>query len=85
MDRDTVIALAREAGLWDFFAKYTHVVAGKNAQPENLVWSDLERFAALVAAHEREECAKVCDKRSDDDKWDGHYAHQCAAAIRSKT
>jgi hypothetical protein len=23
--------------------------------------TDLERFAALIAAHEREECAKVCD------------------------
>lgn len=33
---------------------------------------------------ERESCAKVCDKRSDDDKWEGHYAHQCAAAIRSR-
>ena len=25
------------------------------------VWDELERFAELVAAHEREECAKVCD------------------------
>jgi hypothetical protein len=27
-----------------------------------LHWPDLKRFADLVAAHEREECAKVADK-----------------------
>jgi hypothetical protein len=25
---------------------------------------DIEHFAALVAAHEREECAKVCDEKA---------------------
>jgi hypothetical protein len=31
---------------------------------------DAERFAALVAAHEREECAKICDgQRRFDTKW----------------
>jgi hypothetical protein len=43
---------------------------------------DLERFAALVAAHEREECAKVCDARyiclGDIE------ARACAAAIRAR-
>jgi len=32
-------------------------------------WGDeihLERFAALVAAHEREACAKVCEKLRDE-------------------
>ena len=56
MDRDIVIALAREAGCKPF------------RSPEH--WDDvqvfatpdvLERFAALVAAHEREECAKAID------------------------
>ena len=28
--------------------------------------SQLEAFAALVAAHEREECAKVCDNQTDE-------------------
>lgn len=47
---DDIIRMAREAeipGSWD------------------LNWFDpyLERFAALVAAHEREECAKLCDYR----------------------
>lgn len=31
----------------------------------DIAWADsLQRFAALVAAHEREECAKVCDEAS---------------------
>lgn len=46
MDRDTVIALAREAGY--IGVQFTSI-------------STLERFAALVAAHEREECAKAID------------------------
>ena len=42
----------------------------------------LERFAALVAAHEREECAKVCEDEGKriDASW-----MSCANAIRSKT
>ena len=44
MTKDDVIRMAREAGL------FTH----KEVQPE------LERFANLVAAAEREACAKLC-------------------------
>lgn len=68
MDRDTIIRLAEEAGLEPRLWNHTDA---------------FERFAALVAAHEREECAKVCD-----DYNDGRYANTadlCAAAIRSRT
>lgn len=44
MDRDTVIALAREAGY--IGVQFTSI-------------STLERFAALVAAHERKEIADI--------------------------
>jgi hypothetical protein len=58
--------MAREAGLDDFFCR-------------DLM---LERFAALVAAAEREACAKVCDeiggRDSDSHAWDA------AAAIRAR-
>ena len=47
MTKDEIIRMAREAGL------FTH----KEVQPE------LERFAKLVAAAEREACAKVCEER----------------------
>ena len=56
MDRDTVIALAREAGL----------IATRRYGPID----EYERFAALVAALEREECAKACDEYND-----GRYAN----------
>jgi hypothetical protein len=40
----------------------------------------LQRFAALVAAHEREECAKVCEEQYE------HYGHDhiFAAKIRAR-
>jgi hypothetical protein len=45
----------------------------------------LERFATLVAAAEREACAKLCEDYSDKSDID-HESHgyACAAAIRSK-
>lgn len=53
MTRTEVIAMATEAGLNSYRIAPGEAVA---------VW---ERFAALVAAKEREACAQVCD----------HYAH----------
>jgi hypothetical protein len=44
----------------------------------------LERFAALVAAAEREACAKVCDQRAEEDTFEGGYANACAEAIRAR-
>ena len=48
---------------------------------------NLERFAALVRADEREACAKVCDARATE--YDGFTAEQnasekLAAAIRAR-
>jgi hypothetical protein len=42
----------------------------------------LERFAALVAAHEREECAKVCEEV--DGRITHYRAPDCAVAIRAR-
>ena len=47
----TVIEMAREAKLPEAWISDTGV----------LKWSDLERFAELVRADEREACAKVAD------------------------
>lgn len=44
----------------------------------------LERFANLVAAAEREACAVLCDKISDEDGFEGGYADRCAFAIRER-
>jgi hypothetical protein len=61
-----IIRMAREAGFDDYGSK-------------DLI---LERFAALVAAAEREECAKVCDQYAER-RWDTAVAEKCAAAIRA--
>ena len=42
----------------------------------------LERFAALVAAHEREACAEVCDRFAENEA--GFVAEDCAAEIRAR-
>jgi hypothetical protein len=46
-------------------------------------WADAaRRFAALVAAAEREACAKVCDKQAEGAYWEG--ADACAELIRAR-
>jgi hypothetical protein len=48
---------------------------------------DIERFAALVAEKEREECAKVCDERAQDDRVSNHRrcdADKLSRAIRER-
>jgi hypothetical protein len=64
MTQDDVIRLARETGFFD----------NEIDDYESLLLS----FAKLVAAHEREACAKVCEK--DGLLWGQKYA----AAIRAK-
>jgi len=66
MNRDEVLALAREA------AFYTPVMEG-----------ELMRFAALVAAHEREECAKIA-KQWDSAHPNTNYGGCIANLIRSR-
>jgi hypothetical protein len=49
MNGEEIIRMAREAGLDPDLWNYTDA---------------FERFAALVASHEREACAKVCESRA---------------------
>ena len=64
MNNDDIILLAIE-----------HTINGLKFNEDGLL-----RFAKLVAQHEREACAKVCD---DLDKMRGYsYADKCATAIR---
>jgi hypothetical protein len=77
-DREEIIRMAREAGL----------AYGSDEKPLNSV----TRFAALVAAHEREACAKVCDEQAGGRRALEHYAaltysgaaNDCAEAIRAR-
>ena len=77
MDRELIIRLAREAGMsvnpgrdWPLDISATEI--------------SLERFAALVAAHEREECAKVVDDWYNSLASEPEMAY-IAAEIRSRT
>jgi len=72
MDRELIAKLAQEAGL-----------SGSTPKP----WGhkeSVERFAALVAAHEREECAKVVDDWYNSLASEPEMAY-IAAEIRSRT
>jgi len=68
-----IIELAKQAGIEDahFHAPHPGVI------------SQLKSFAALVAAHEREECAKECEHTAlrMGSEW---MAHHCAQAIRTR-
>jgi hypothetical protein len=70
MTRDDIIRLARDAGL-------TGLV-------EADVIGNFERFAALVAAAEREACAKVCEKAVQYNPDDADVAYAFADAIRAR-
>ena len=82
MDREEIIRMAREAGCKPF------------RSPEH--WDDVQvfatpdvlaRFAALVAAAEREACAKACDEREE--IFQKYYTKGlpalCAEAIRARS
>ena len=71
MNRDDIIRMARE--VWgDDSGKPWHESA----------LTHLEAFAHLVAAAEREACAKVCDKLGDE--YADSNAADCAFAIRER-
>lgn len=81
LTREDVISMAREAGL-----EVGRDAGGEYVAPQ---YSDsvgtLVRFAALVAAAEREECARVCDAHTVDDVLVGvGIAKSCAAIIRAR-
>lgn len=75
IDRDNIIRMAREAGLAALLrdTQKTHEA--------------LERFAAIVAAAEREACAQVCDVEAERLGWptERFAADNCAAAIRARS
>ena len=53
MTQDEIISMAKECGVHEY---------GPLTRNWSFELSQFERFAALVAAHEREACAKVCEE-----------------------
>lgn len=80
MTQDEIIELARQAG---FFVKDKEAYS-PSVQEDYELTPYLEAFAKLVAAKEREACAKLCDELSDKHTWEGCYADECATAIRAR-
>ena len=64
MNRETIIQMAREAG-FEVHERKQQARVGIDALIGVDSTAKLERFAALVAASEREECAKVCESFRD--------------------
>ena len=92
MTQDDIIRMARDAGLHKMI-RVKHVVEKVYEIPSE----KLERFAVLVAAHEREACAKECDhwvKQAEERGYTckgethidgfGDGSAACAAAIRAR-
>ena len=74
MNREDIIRMAREANIKQAIET-----------PHLLMIPELERFAALVAAAEREACARVCEEQ---DTGQGllhdRAVIECADAIRAR-
>jgi len=68
MNRDDIIRMARDSGM---------ELYGLGKDREKFVYY-LQEFAALVAAAEREACAKVCEEPG----WNA--ANWCATQIRAR-
>jgi hypothetical protein len=64
MNREEIIRMAREAGDADRIDPFT-----KDGDWVILTPDELERFAALVASAEREECAKWLEDVVDAPNW----------------
>jgi hypothetical protein len=78
LDKDSFLRLAREAGLpvSDKFDGIGYVWCSD----EYPIDEQLQRFATLVAAAEREACAKLCEEQYE---YYG-YDHVFAAKIRAR-
>ena len=82
MTQDEIIEMARQAGIRDSL-EYDHMECDIES---------LEAFAKLVAQHEREACAKLCDNRVTayqyaTDVWAQEHideARHLAKAIRAR-
>jgi cobalamin biosynthesis protein CbiG len=78
MTREDIIRMAREAGLASIYSACDE--PGVRYAYED--WDEeLERFAALVTAAEREACADICDQHASVEG----IAQRCAEQIRARS
>lgn len=79
MTRDEIMSMAEQAGFP--FNKYGALKGDDDGEID--ADEMFERFAALVAAAEREECAKACQGVVDGGQYDG-WQQYAAAACRDE-
>jgi hypothetical protein len=103
MNQEDIIRMVREAGWSGIYTQWREPDGSPDWTPvkESLTvpvtMEQIERFAALVAAHEREACAKVCEEVESraEELWDkfaypedqgmASGARQCTTAIRARS
>jgi hypothetical protein len=91
MTQDEIFEMAGSAGIIPW-TKHEYVGEKRFSASDEGLDGDavaLIQFANLVAAHEREACAKVCDDRHDEWRFgDGEDSDsgpkECAKAIRAR-
>ena len=83
MTKDDIMRMAREAGFAAVLEE--HASEYGNGTFENTPYPELERFATLVAAQEREECAKLCESRQTPGTGSVAILNGAADAIRART
>jgi len=66
MTRDDIARMAREAGI----EHHENVDEMRSPFCDGVWFEDLEDFAGLVAAAERDECAKVCEELLADTRYE---------------
>jgi hypothetical protein len=98
MNREDIIRMAREAGWSGLYTQWAEPTGEPDWPPvkESLTvpvtMEQIERFAALVAAAEREACAKVCESLPLEWEDQPNIAQaelatmmDCALAIRARS
>lgn len=80
MNREDIIRMARDAGFGVLLPSGDG--GGEIYAAADVYTDEMERFAALVAAAEREACARVCDALASPVHW--MTAQACAEAIRER-
>jgi hypothetical protein len=86
LNKDDIIRMAAKSGMHFYQFGWTTGDDPNNLYPECVYTENLEKFAELVAAAEREVCAKVCEVEAEGligMAYEG-IALGCAESIRAR-
>ena len=81
MKRSEIIGMARQAWISEAEAEMLESDWGQLTQ---VYYEDLEKFAKIVAAAEREACALICDSYAENSSSPMNFAENCAQSIRQR-